>query len=236
MSGTCGRMFKVRTFPDTDVLTGAVIDLLKEYLTAESGGKPHAVMLAGGSTPMAAYQAIAAAPFAVSPHATVLFSDDRMALPDSPKSNYGNTLPMLKALEIPDRRVIRVHAEHPAPEAAQRYGRELGGFLEAGGRVTLGLLGLGADGHTASLFSAEHIRQAEGEWAIAVKRPDGMEGVSASPRFIARAERIVFLVTGKDKRDMAHRLLKNSSAIPAGMAVSENKSVEVWLDPAANPL
>jgi 6-phosphogluconolactonase len=236
MSGNCGRMFKVKTFPDAISLTNAVISLLKEDMTRASEAKPHAIMLAGGSTPMAAYQAIAASPFPVSSELRVLFSDDRMALPDSPKSNYGNTLPMLKALGIPDDRVFRVHAEFPSTEAAAMYGRELGGFIEAGGRATLGFLGLGADGHTASLFSADHIRQAEGKWALAVKRPDGLEGVSATPRFIARVEKIIFLIAGKDKREMAHRLLKDSLSIPAGMAVAGNKSVEVWIDPAANPL
>jgi len=236
MSGNCGRMIKVKAFPDTSSLTDAVVVLLKNHMARAGAGQPHAVMLAGGSTPMAAYAAVAASPFPVSPDLRILFSDDRMALPESGKSNYGNTLPMLKALGISGERVMRVHAELPAPEAAKRYGRELGGFIDAGGLVSLGLLGIGTDGHTASLFSADHIRQAEGAWAIAVKRPDGLEGVSATPQFIGRVEQIVFLITGKDKREMAHRLLKDSLSIPAGMAVAGNKSVEVWIDPAANPL
>ncbi|MFH0908669.1 MAG: 6-phosphogluconolactonase [bacterium] len=229
-------MIEATSFPDTKSLTNAVVSLLREHMTHAGDDTPHAVMLSGGSTPMAAYQAIAASPFPVSPDLRVLFSDDRMALPDSPKSNYGNTLPMLKALGIPDGHVIRVHAEHPAPEAATRYGHELGKFLDARGRVTLGLLGLGTDGHTASLFSADHLRQGEGAWAIAVKRPDGLDGVSATPQFIERVERIVFLIAGKDKREMAQRLLKDSRSIPAGKAVAGNKSVEIWTDPAACPL
>ena len=236
MSGRCGHMIKVTAFPDATSLTNATVALLKEYLARRGDGRPLAVMLSGGSTPMTAYQAIAASPVAVSPDLRVLFSDDRMALPDSPKSNYGNTLPMLRALGIGDDRVIRVHAEHPAPEAAARYGRELGEFVEVGGRIPLGLLGLGADGHTASLFNADHIKQAEGAWAIAIKRPDGLEGVSATPQFIARVERLVFLIVGADKRTMAHRLLKDPQSIPAGMAIAKNASVEVWLDPQANPL
>jgi 6-phosphogluconolactonase len=232
---TCGRMIQAKKFPDGPTLTAAVAELLKKEFTG-GGTEPYAVMLAGGSTPMAAYKAIAAGPVAPAPGLHITFSDDRYVPPDDPKSNYGNTLPLIRALGLDDGRVMRVRGEDPIDQATTTFGRELGEFLSRGGRITLGLLGIGADGHTASLFSKEHIEQGAGKWTIAVQRPDGMQGVSVTRELLARVDRIVFLVAGADKKAMAGKLLKESLTIPAGMAVASNRQVECWTDAAAWPL
>ena len=63
-----------------------------------------------------------------------------------------------------------------------------------------------------------------------------MQGVSVTRELLARADRIIFLVAGADKREMARRLLKESLTIPAGMAVANNRAVELWCDAPAWPL
>jgi 6-phosphogluconolactonase len=231
----CGRMIRAKQFPDSQVLTAAVTELLRQQFTT-GPDTDHAIMLAGGSTPMAAYSAIAANPFRPNPRLHLFFSDDRYVPPDSPKSNYGNTLPMIRALGIPDGNVFRVHGEEPIARATEKFGGELDAFTARGGRVTVGFLGLGADGHTASLFNKDHIEQGRGRTTIAVKRPDGMEGVSVTADFLSRVERIVFLVSGAEKKEMSRKLLKESLTIPAGMAVAGCASVELWSDPSAWPL
>jgi 6-phosphogluconolactonase/glucosamine-6-phosphate isomerase/deaminase len=227
-------MIRAKKYPDAQTLTDAVIELLRKQFAASPGGD-HAVMLAGGSTPMAAYAAIAARPVQPGTGLHLCFSDDRYVPADSPKSNYGNTLPLIRALGLSDERVMRVHGEDPIQPATDRFGKDLGDFLARGGRVALGLLGLGADGHTASLFSKDDIDRGKGHWSVAVKRPDGMEGISVTPEFLARIDRIIFLVSGADKKPMALKLLKESLTIPAGMAVAACPSVELWSDPAAWP-
>ena len=160
MNSTCGRMIRLKVFKDGAALTDAVVALLRAQFGPSPDGVARAVMLAGGSTPMAAYEKIAASPFPVDPNLRILFSDDRHVPPDSPKSNFGNTLPMFRALNIPDDRVARVRGELPLADSVERYESDLRTLLDSGCRVSLGLLGLGADGHTASLFSAANIAEA----------------------------------------------------------------------------
>lgn len=235
MNDRCGRMIKIRAFSSPTALTESIFELLTAQFRAASSG-PTAVMLSGGSTPLAAYTLIARQPVETSNTLLLLFSDDRHVPPDSPKSNYGATLPMITALALPPKRVLRVFGELPLAEATAKFDREIGTFLNGGGVISLGLLGLGTDGHTASLFCEADIESARGYHAVAVKRPDGLNGVSVTPGVIARVERVIFLVAGREKRDMLKKLLSDTLSIPAGRAVADNKNVEVWCDPDAYPL
>jgi 6-phosphogluconolactonase/glucosamine-6-phosphate isomerase/deaminase len=135
---------------------------------------------------------------------------------------------MIHALGIPDAHVLRVHTELPLEEAADRYDTALRHYLHKGGRIKLGLLGLGADGHTASLFSSQDVFLGQGRFAVAVKRPDGMGGVSVTRDLLLKAEQIVFLAFGAEKGEVVHKLVKNPGSLPAGMAVEDIRNVEVW--------
>src|SRR6185437_918421 len=88
---------------------------------------------------------------------TVIYSDDRYVPADSDASNYRQTRPLLEALALPDDQVLRVRTELPLEEAARDYERRLRALLDSGARMGLALLGLGPDGHTASLFRPEHL-------------------------------------------------------------------------------
>lgn len=230
----CPHLIRARCFADPSALARAVADLLAAQLAASSA-EPQAVMLAGGTTPMAAYELLAQDPPVLAPSTHLLFSDDRHVRPDSPKSNYGNMLRMLRALRIPPERVFRVWGELGLADAAGRYNDELNQYLSRGGRVALGLLGLGADGHTASLFNRADVEAGAGAWAIPVKRPDGLNGVSVTSGFLRRVARVVFVVAGADKQVMAGRLLREPDSIAAGLAIKGHAAVELWTDTAAWP-
>lgn len=222
-------MIHLKAYRDAAALTEAATNLLREYIAPQpSHTGPSAIMLAGGSTPMAAYAQIAAQPPPVAPGLRMLFSDDRHVPPDSPKSNFGNTKAMLAALGLGPDRVLRVAGELPLAEAVAHYDAGLRQLATEGVPVRLGLLGLGADGHTASLFTPAHIAQAKGRYAIGVDRPDGMQGVSVTPEFLARVERIVFLIAGEDKRPMVAKLLREPQSLTAGLAMGQHRHVEVW--------
>ena len=64
--------------------------------------------------------------------------------------------------------------------------------------MTIIAMGLGADGHTASLFNTANLEQARGKLAIAVQRPDGLQGVSVTPELLSKVAEPLFLVTGAD--------------------------------------
>ena len=67
---------------------------------------------------------------------------------------------MVRVLGLDDSRVMRVRTELPLEAAADHYHEELAAYLESRGQITLGILGLGADGHLASLFDERDLRSA----------------------------------------------------------------------------
>lgn len=194
-----------------------------------------AVMLAGGTTPMNAYRAVAQQGVRRDERLHVLFSDERYVPSDSPASNYHQSRVLLEALALPEEEILRVRTELPLDAAAADYAERLTTLLSAGMHVGLGLLGLGADGHTASLFSAADLERARGRYALAVERPDGMSAVSVSPEFLATVREPLFVVAGADKRDAVRALLAHSAALTAWRAVSGCARVELWMDVAAAP-
>jgi 6-phosphogluconolactonase/glucosamine-6-phosphate isomerase/deaminase len=106
-------------------------------------------------------------------------------------------------------------------------------LLASGARVGLGLLGLGADGHTASLFTTNDLASARGHLAIAVQRPDGMAGISVTPDFLKQVDELLFVVAGGGKYDAIQAFLKADPALVALAAVQGCKDVQLWLDQEA---
>jgi 6-phosphogluconolactonase len=171
-----------RVFSSRSTLDAALAERLARALSAPGAS---AVMLSGGHTPLPAYRALAQQPLRHDDRLHVLFSDERYVPADSPASNYLQCKPLLDVLGLPAEALLRVHTELPLDEATARYERELTTLLSSGVRIGLGLLGLGADGHTASLFSEQDLERARGRYALAVQRPDGMAAVSVTPELLA---------------------------------------------------
>ena len=189
---------------------------------------PRAIMLSGGHTPLPAYRALASRTPRHDERLHVLFSDERYVPTDSEASNYHQSRPLLDALALAPASLLRVRTELPLEEAAEDYEQALGALLNSGVRISLGLLGLGADGHTASLFSGADIARASGHLAIAVHRPDGMSAVSVTPRLLAQVDALLFVVAGEDKRSALQALLAHDPHLTAWLAVQERPAVELW--------
>jgi 6-phosphogluconolactonase len=163
----------------------------------------------------------------------VLYSDDRYVPATSASSNYHQTRPLLDGLGVPAPQVLRVLTELPLEQAAQDYEAQLAAFFLSGARVGLGLLGLGADGHTASLFAPSDLERARGHLAIAVQRPDGMAGISVTPDFLSQVGEILFVVAGGGKYDAIRAFQKQDPELVALRAVAGCPHVELWLDQEA---
>jgi len=159
----------------------------------------------------------------------VLFCDERYVPATSPASNYHQSEPLLQALALPPERVLRVRTELPLAAAAADYAAQLAALLNAAQGVRLGLLGLGPDGHTASLFSAADLERARGRLAIPVQRPDGMSAVSVTPQFLATVRELVFVVAGSGKDEAIHRLIAQDLKLTAWAAVQGCAAVELWV-------
>lgn len=215
-----------RRFASRPALESALEERLARAIAAPSAA---ALMLSGGTTPLPAYRALGARP-GLTPAAglRVLFSDDRYVPANSPASNYHQAQPLLGALALPSAAVLRVRSELPLEDAARDYEAQLAALLRSGTRIGLGLLGLGADGHTASLFGAADLERARGRLALAVHRPDGMSAVSVTPELLARLGEPVFVVAGADKREAVRRLLARDPELTAWRAVQGCARVELW--------
>lgn len=181
------------------------------------------VALAGGETPRAAYERIAAtwqnAPGGALPWDRVHFywGDERMVPRDDPRSNFGMALSSLIArVRIPTENIHPIQIDAPSPEAAAAdYEKTL--------RVTipqiltplpcfdLVFLGMGADGHTASLFPGASSLDEVVRFAVAARHPDsGERRVTLTFPVINGAAAIIVLVSGSAKAAMLERAVRGT--------------------------
>jgi len=214
-----------RRFASRTALDAALAQRLGQAISAIGAS---AIMLSGGSTPLPAYRALARNPPPHDDGLQLLFSDDRYVPSEADASNYHQARPLLDALALPASSVARVRTELPLDEAARDYERSLAALLAAGVPLGLGLLGLGADGHTASLFGPQDLQRAHGRLAIAVQRPDGMSAVSVTPDFLARVGELVFVVAGSGKQDAIQALAAQDLKSTAWRAVQGCAGVQLW--------
>lgn len=203
--------------------------------------------LSGGSTPQRLYQTLAQPIGAQQmdwPRTVFLFGDERCVAPDHQDSNYGMARASLfDPLGIDPEQVYRMEGENPdAHVAADDYERSIrtltGCTAPEIPQLDLVLLGLGDDGHTASLFPC----------TAALHEPHRLVAVGRSPKGISsrltltlgvinRASVVLFLVTGSTKARIVRRVLEPQTAadraLPAAL-VSPNQGRLVWmLDQAA---
>ena len=164
------------------------------------------VVLAGGSTPRGMYRRLTESPYREKvpwDRTFFVFGDERCVPPDHEDSNYRMARETLfEPLEIPDLRVLRMKGEHKPEEAARRYEVRLGDLflVRAKPRFDMVILGVGADGHTASLFPGTAALEETTRWVVAnpVPQLDTTRLTLTFPALNA-AGRVLFLATGEDK-------------------------------------
>jgi len=215
----------MRRFGSNAEFDAALADRLERAISGPDAANT-AVMLSGGRTPLPTYREVAVRKPPPARGLRLLFSDDRYVPATSESSNYFQSRALVDALPVP---VARVRTELPLEAAAEDYAQQLAAMFDAGIRITLGLLGLGADGHTASLFNDQQLQQARGKLAIAVKRPDGLQGVSVTPEVLSGVAEPLFLVTGADKHAIVDEFVKSDSHTVARRAIAGCPKAEIWI-------
>ena len=224
----------LRRFDSPGAIATATARLLRDSLGG-TGANARVIMISGGRTPLAAYAELAAHPAHADPAAMTVFSDERVVPRTSPDNNFHQALPFLEAWGLVGDRAIAVHTELPALQALEVFQHKLARLKTDGVAFPLALLGIGADGHTAGLFSREHVEQAAGRCAIMVSRPDGLDGITATPMVLSWFRRIVVLATGAAKRQRITEWLSGSADVIASLATAACPHVEIWADPEAAP-
>lgn len=191
------------------------------------------LVLSGGGTPRATYEMLAGpAGNDVNWRQVHLFwGDERCVPPEDPLSNFRMASDsFLRRISVPTGNVHRIRGEHPYPAAAAReYEEDIRAFFcKCDGcyhetpSFDLILLGVGADGHTASLFPGSDALLERDRLVRHVIAPDYTpvrDRITLTPPLLTRAKRILFLVGGEDKRVIVSRALDEppSPVIPAGM-------------------
>ncbi len=190
--------------------------------------EPHAVMLTGGRTPLGIYRALERRPATVDESLHLLLSDERHVPQNSLENNYAKMHAMVRALGLDDSRVMRVRTELPLEAAADHYHEELTAYFQSGGRITLGILGLGADGHVASLFDEQDLRRGVGRYAIAVPRETGPNRVSVTQDLLLKAESLVLLVAGREKAGIIETIMGDPGSVVGGQAIGGSSQTQLW--------
>jgi 6-phosphogluconolactonase len=236
---------EIKVFESPDELGREAARSFREAAAAAEPGKIFSVALSGGSTPRKMLELLAQPDSDVPWERVQIFQvDERAVPPDHAQSNYrmirGALLSHVPALE--ERNFHRMAAEQPDLEsAAEDYARTLERVLGTAARqcprLDLIFLGMGADGHTASLFPASPALEETRHWV----RPNSSPHVSL-PRLtltypiLNAASEVIFLVVGEDKAQMVQAVLEGPSRpreLPAQGVHPADGRVSWYLDHAA---
>ena len=201
--------------------------------------------LSGGNTPVTFFKRLAQAPYQnqVAWSCMHLFWVDERCVPaDHPLSNYGQArYNLLAHVNVPEKNIHFLRGEADPEEEARRYAGEIKNTLPATDhgwpQFDWILLGLGSDGHTASLFPGlPGLKEESALCAVAVQPDSGQQRITFTLPLINHARRITFLVTGESKAGMVSGVLKQTTAcrqLPAAQVQPERGYVEWYLDSMA---
>jgi len=159
--------------------------------------------LSGGRTPVPFYRRLAKSQAVNWRDVHLFWSDERGVPPDHPTSNYGTAKDaLIDRIPIPPENVHRIHSEQTPQDAAEDYEAELRRELGPEGRLDLVLLGMGADGHTASLFPGHMAVEETDLWVLPVHAPvEPPWRVTLALPLLNRARNVLFLVVGEEKTE-----------------------------------
>ncbi len=225
----------LRISPDAERLMITAADVFVGVVAEAIAARGRAdVALSGGSTPRSLYHLLASPDYIGQvewARTHIWFGDERCVGPDDPQSNYGMARDaLLSRVAIPPAHVHRMIGEAQPPESgARQYEEELrASFGLAPGalpRFDLIWLGLGPDGHTASLFPGTAALAVTDRLVVANHVPrQNTDRLTLTFPVIDAAARVAFLVSGADKADIVARVLEGDRTNTADLLPSQRVS------------
>ena len=235
-------MAHVQVFVDVDALLDGAADVVVRAAAASIEARGlFTLALSGGSTPQGLYRRLASAAWRDRidwARVHLFWGDERCVPPTHDASNYRMAREsLIDHVPVPPAHVHRMHGEDAPDSAAVDYETELRATLGARPHNDLGafdlvLLGLGADGHTASLFPGMPSGRLVTRWVVA-EHVDTVRGwrITLTPPVLNAARAVVFLVAGDDKAPALAAVLEGPvrpSALPAQRIADGARHVR-WL-------
>jgi 6-phosphogluconolactonase len=235
---------RLEILEDAETLARHVADWL--IAGATRSGRPFAIALSGGSTPRRLYELLGGPPRReVVPWERThwFWGDERFVPYDSPESNYRMVRQaMLAGAPAPPANVHPIPTEGLTPdEAVLLYERELKSFY--GGSALrpdrtlfdVTFLGLGPDGHIASLFPGTAILNERTRWVGAVVGAKPEPRITLTYPALESSREVAFLATGDHKRAVVERLLRGDQELPAAHLRTVPGTLRLFVDRAAAP-
>jgi 6-phosphogluconolactonase len=215
---------EVRRYGDLRELSHAAAELIlddcRRALASRDAG--YTLGVSGGRTPALMLEALAELPMPWR-RVHLVQVDERVAPSGSADRNFTQlTDRLLACVEIPQENVHAMPVEHEDLAAACRQYEDELHRITAGAPLDILQLGLGDDGHTASLAPGDPILGITGHTIWHVEEFNGLPRMSMTYPLINRAARILWLVAGQPKADMCRRLAASDPTIPAGRVAPEN--------------
>ncbi len=239
-------MPKVQIFPDVEFLALAAADhFISAAASAIQAKGSFTVALSGGSTPMSLYRLLASEPFSEQVNWTrvhLFWGDERCVPPDHPDSNfYRAQTALINHVPIPEENIHRIQAENPPRQAAELYEQSLRDFFDSAETspkaFDLLLLGMGDDGHTASIFPGTSAVREKESWvtALYVDRV-GAWRITLTPVILNRSNQALFLVAGGGKNWTLQKVLYGTyqpDRYPAQLIKPSGEEPQWFVDEAA---
>ena len=236
----------IKTFKKKDQLSEYFAEMLIDGVSQTPDGEYFSISLSGGSTPRAIFEYLAEnfKETIAWEKVLVFWGDERCVAPDSNESNYKMASEsLLNQVPIPEKNIFRIQGENHPSDEAKRYGELIRNTLGSEVDVPqfdLILLGLGTDGHTASIFpDSQHLFESTELCAVATHPETSQERITITGKIINHARTVVFLVTGGAKADKVAAIVEQKEGwkqYPASHVHPENGAILWLLDESAASL
>ena len=236
----------IKIFPTVEKLAGSFAELLQQNVDKTDDNDFYSLALSGGSTPNKIFRYLSE-DFVDKINwkkIKIFFGDERCVPPDNEDSNYRMANEsLLKNISIPKENIFRIKGENNPVKEAERYEEVLKSNLPSLNGIPqfdLILLGLGEDGHTASIFPNQvNLFYSARLCEVAVHPQTKQKRITLTGKIINNAKLVMFIVTGKNKANVLSKIMdvnNSKSVYPASFVNPKNGKLTWFLDLEASKM
>jgi len=216
----------IKYFPSSQQLEQQLIPILQEQFTNPN---KHIVTICGGSTPAPIYQKIAQMNLTKNPNLYILQSDERYVPNNSPQSNYKIQKQMVKSLITNPKQFIHPDCSLPINASVNKFATQIKQTIANKTTLSFALLGMGNDGHFASIFNQFQLQNAKNKIAISTIGADKLTRITISQDIIIQTKTIRFLINQTNKQQIVNQLSHTPQNILTWNALKNHPDLQFWI-------